>query len=368
MNRSVLPFTCGSLLAVLVSAQPLYLGSSHREGQAGLYVTHFDAQKGSLSQPRRLTGKQPFFFAITADGSHLYASGHQDAGETPSVLRSYAIEADGSVRLIDTLAFPGRIPLHLSLSPDERFALVANYLTPTVVSIPLRPHGKLGAVVAAVTLTGASIHPDRQDHAYPHSVNFSPDGRFAYVADRGTDRIGGYAFDPPSGTLQPLGRVMVTRPGAGPRHLSWHPDGTRAYVINEINGSLTPHLYDPATGHLTEGPSYPTVSNADPTLNLSAEVKVHPNGRFVYATNRGPNTIAVFEIADGTGLEFKQSISTGGDHPRYFVIDPSGQWLIVCNQHSNRVNVFALDPITGRLTATAQGLDFPHPTDLKFAP
>ncbi len=356
------------LLPVLLSAQPLYLGSADREGAAGLYLTEFDAATGALSEPRRLTEVQPFFFQLSQDGRFLYASGHEGSSDTPAVLRSYAVATDHSLRLIDTRAFAGRIPLHLVLSKDNRFAVVANYLTPTAVTIPLRPNGNLGPIAAEVTLTGSSIHPERQDHSYPHSVNLSPDDRYAYVADRGTDRLGAYAFDAETGKLIPLKRPITARPGAGPRHLSWHPDGTRAYVINEINGSLTPYTYDATTGHLTEGPGYPTLATDDTATNFSAEVKVHPNGRFVYATNRGPNTIAVFAVGDGDHLKRIQIIPTGGDHPRYMVIDPSGKWLIVCNRFAHRVNVFALDPTTGLLTATEHGLDFPNPTDLKFAP
>ena len=356
------------LLPVLLSAQPLFLGSADRDGAAGLYVTDFDPVTGALAQPRRLSDAQPFFFQFSRDGQFLYATGHEGAGETPAVLHAYALSTNHKLEPRDTRAFAGRVPLHLVLSQNEAFAVVANYFTPTVVTIPLLPEGKIGPVATEVILTGSSIHPDRQNHSYPHSVNLSPDDRYAYVADRGTDRIGAYAFDRETGNLTTLPSPITARPGAGPRHLSWHPDGSRAYVINEINGSLTPYLYDAETGHLSEGPSYPTLATDDPTANFSAEVKVHPSGRFVYASNRGPNTVAVFAIGAGDKLSRIQIIPTGGDHPRYMVIDPSGQWLIVSNKNTHRVSVFALDPNTGLLTATDQGLDFPAPTDLKFAP
>ncbi len=357
----------GFLLPVILPAQPLFVASSDNDA-VGIYVTNFDATSGALAPPRRLIIDRTFFFGFNAEGSLLYASGHQGDGDTPAVLRSYSVKADQSLVPIDTCTLPGRIPLHLSVSPDDRFALVANYLTASVVSIPLHADGSMGAIAAQAILTGSSIHPQRQDHSYPHSVNFSPDGKFAYVADRGTDRIGSYAFNRVTGQLAELNPPVVTRVGAGPRHLSFHPDKKRLYVINEINGSLTPYRYDARTGRLSEGPSYPTTADDQTTLNTSAEVKVHPHGRFVYATNRGPNTVAVFSVGEDTNLRFVQRIGSGGDHPRYMALHPDGRWLIVNNKNSSRISVFALDPDTGRLTATDQGLDFPSPADLHFLP
>ena len=367
--RSCLPLLIVTLpVTPPTSAQPLYLGSAAPAPAAGLYRAHFDPDTGTFSDLRQLAPDQPFFFRLSTDGHTLYATGHEGASETPGVLRSYSVKADKSLTLTDTQTFPGKVPLHLSLSPDARFALVANYLTANVHSLPLLPGGDLAPAVDTVTLTGSGIHPDRQNHAYPHSVNYSPDGRFAFVCDRGADRIASYAVNVEHGTLTALERQVMTRPGSGPRHLAFHPDGQRAYVINEINGSLTAYHYDRTTGHLQEGPSYPTVATDDATLNFSAEVAVHPQGGYVYTSNRGPDTLTVFAVGAGTQLEWIQTIPSGGQHPRYFAIDPTGRWLLCSNRHSDRVTIFALNPQTGQLTPTPQHLDLPVPLGLAFAP
>ena len=349
---------------------PVLLGSAGGDQAApGLFLADFDPASGTLSAPRRLTDTQPFFFRPSRDGTRIFVTGHVGTSASPGVLRTLALDrAAGTATELGVVATHGRTPLHLSVSADEAFVLVAHYSTPNVVSVPVAADGSLGPPVATVTLSGRSIHPERQDHAYPHSVNLSPDQRFAYVCDRGTDRIAGFAFDPASGALTPLGHAMTALPGAGPRHLAWHPDGSTAYVINEINGSLTPYAYDPAQGHLTAGPSHPTLAIDDTRENFSAEVVVHPNGRFIYVSNRGPDTLAVFARDPAGSLRRIQIIPTGGGHPRYFAIDATGRWLIVSNRHSDLITVFALDPATGRLSATAQSLSLPTPLGLAFVP
>ncbi|MBK1879329.1 lactonase family protein [Pelagicoccus mobilis] len=351
--------------APTMPATPLYIASADNEGQAGIYLAHFDPNDGSLSTPSKLIGERPFFFKLSANGEHLYLTTHQGQSDNAAALHSYRIEPDNTLAPLNSVPFPGRIPLHIDLHPEGTHALVANYLTPTVVSIAIREDGSLSQVTDEVTLTGSSIHPKRQDHSYPHSSFFSPDGKYAYVCDRGTDRLGSYAFDPSNDTLTPLTRPIVARPGAGPRHLAWHPDGTGLFVINEINGSLTHYAYDTATGYLSEGNTYPTTAPDQTAENFSAEVRIHPNGKFIYASNRGPDTLAVFKIADDHSLTLVQRISSGGQHPRYFEIHPSGEWLIVSNKNSDNLTLFSLDPATGQLTAKSN-TPFPAPTGLAF--
>lgn len=355
-------------------ASTLFVGSAGGPEQApGLFAATFDSTTGTLTAPARLATGQPFFFLLNRAGDRLYATGHDGEGATPSVLRTYAVDpASAALTLRAIQPLGGKVPVHATLTPDAHFALVAHYLTPTVVCLAVPcggpAHPAPSTVAASVTLTGASLSPDRQDHAYPHSVNLSPDGHFAYVCDRGADRIAAFVLDRATGALTPLDRPILTRPGAGPRHLTFHPDGTRAYVVNEINGSLTVYRHDPVSGHLTEGASYPAIPGDFTGENLSAEVRVHPNGRFVYVSNRGPDTLAGFAIGDGDRLSPVQTIASGGAHPRYFVIDPTGRWLLCSNRLSDSVTVFALNPSSGRLTRTAHPLTVPTPLGLVFRP
>lgn len=351
-------------------AAAVLLGSAGDDTAApGLFLADFDPATGTVSSPRRLTADQPFFFRPSADGTRIYVTGHAGDSATPGVLRTLALDRRaGAVSALGSVATGGRLPLHLSLTADESFAFVAHYRTPTVVSVPVASDGSLGSPAATVTLRGRSIHPDRQDHAYPHSVNPSPDDRFVYVCDRGADRLAAFAFDTATGALTPLPHPVTTRPGAGPRHLAWSTDHTTAFVVNEINGSLTPYAYDATHGHLTEGPSWPALATDDTRENFSAEVAVHPNGRFIYVSNRGPDTLAVFARDPAGRLERIQIIPTGGAHPRYFAIDPTGRWLLVSNRHSDRITVFTLDPATGRLAATPSTLTLPEPLGLAFIP
>lgn len=356
--------------ATLADAEGLQAYLACAGDNAGIHRIVFDPDEGNIALAERVAdGPNPFFLGASSDGRFLYATCRDDSlGERSGIFQSYSISPDnGSLLLLEEVPTEGSIPVHFTIAPKGRFAAVSHYLTPTVLTLPLHPDGSLGTLTVPQTLEGSSIHPQRQSHSYPHSITFHPSSRFAYVCDRGSDRIATFAVDPITGQLASANPAYARlRPGAGPRHMAFHPDQKRAYVINEINGSITELTIDSKTGAVQEGPSYPTLPETFLGENFSAEVAVHPNGKTIYASNRGHDSIAVFAVGEGVELKRIQIVPSGGQHPRHFTIDPTGNWLLVSNRHSDRISVFRISLETGRLDSTDNDLLISQPLHLVF--
>jgi len=262
----------------------------------------------------------------------------------------------------------GAAPCHISLDREGKWLLGANYSGGSVFVLPIGEDGKLGEATALVKHEGRSVDPRRQTAPHAHSINLGPAGRFAFAADLGLDKVLIYRFDAAKGTLTPNDPPFAAAaPGAGPRHFSFHPTGKWAYAINEMNCTVTAYACDAAKGALAPIQSISTLPKGFEGNNSCAEVLVHPLGRFLYGSNRGHDSIAVFAVDAGTGrLTALGHEPTGGKHPRNFRIDPAGKYLLAANRDTNNVVVFGIDAATGGLKPTGHSVSVPGPNCVKM--
>jgi 6-phosphogluconolactonase len=375
--RLVLCIGVAVALAGQVAAEKsliVYFGTYTGEKSEGIYVSRLDLASGSLTPPVLAAAiTSPSFLAVHPNQNYLYAVnevGKFEGKESGSV-SAFSIDAKtGTLTLLNQESSVGTGPAHLIVDPSGRNVLVANYGGGSIAALPVGADGRLKPSTAFVQHTGSSVNPQRQKQPHAHSINVDPGNRFAYTADLGLDKVLIYKFDAGKGTLvandPPFAPV---KPGAGPRHFAFHPKGRFAYVINEIDLTVTAFSADAAKGGLTE---IQTVSSLPPGESMqkgfsTAEVQVHPSGRFLYGSNRGHNSLSVFSIDEKTGrLTYVENVPTQGSTPRGFGIDPTGAFLLAGNQRSDSVVVFRIDAKAGRLTPTGQTLTMGSPVCVKF--
>jgi 6-phosphogluconolactonase len=350
----------------------VYFGTYTGPKSKGIYVAPFDAATGKLGTLRVAAETQnPSFLALHPTRPLLYAVNEVDdyEGQKAGSVSAFAIDpATGDLRALSRASSRGTAPCHLFVDSSGGHVLVANYSSGSVASLPIRADGGVEAPSSFVQHAGTGADPKRQKGPHGHMIETDKANRFALAADLGLDQILVYRFDATSGALTPATPPYASlAPGSGPRHFAFSPDGKDVYVLNEMKVTVTALKY--ADGKLTE---YQTVSampgGAEPTpADSGAEIVVHPSGRFVYSSQRGPDNIAVFARDAATGrLTLVEHVASGGKTPRGFGIDPSGRWMLVGNQKSDQVVVFAIDPQTGRLTATGQTAEVGAPVAVTF--
>lgn len=362
-----------------VSAQAgemlVYVGTyTNNEKSKGIYVSRLNLTTGRLSEPQLAAETtSPSFLAIHPDGRHLYAANEVRTfgGQQTGAVSAFAIDkATGTLKALNQQSSGGSGPAHLVVDATGRVVLVANYGGGSVAALPIAADGSLKAPSSVVQHTGSSVDPKRQTKPYAHSINVDPANRFAYAADLGIDKILIYRLDPAAGTLVANTPASASvAPGSGPRHFAFHPARPYAYVINEMLLTVTAFRHDPASGALSEIQSITTLPpGQSPQTGFStAEVQVHPSGRFLYGSNRGHDSLTVFAIDEASGrLTFVENEPTQGSVPRGFGIDPTGQYLLAGNQRSDTVVVFRIDQKTGHLTPTGQTLSIGAPVCVKF--
>jgi 6-phosphogluconolactonase len=346
----------------------VYFGTHSSGPGIGFSVAHFDTDTGVLTKPRFLTeAVEPAFFVIHPDGRHLYTC---NSG-SPGGVSAYEIErATGQLTLLNKVPAGGGDPSYLCLDRTGRYVLFANYDGGNIAVLALKPDGSLGGRTAFVQHTGRSVDPRRQTHAYAHSIIVDPTNRFALVADLGVDRLFVYRFDEKTGSLQPNDPPFATiRPGSGPRHVKFHPNGRWVYLISEMGCTVTAFHWDSAHGALQEFQTISTLPADFKGISNCAEIEIHPNGRFLYGSNRGHDSLAVFTIDPDTGrLAPLEHVSTQGKTPRNFAFDPTGKWIICTNHGSDNAVVFRVDEATGRLTPAGQPVSVPSPFCERFLP
>jgi 6-phosphogluconolactonase len=280
---------------------------------------------------------------------------------------AFSIGEDGKLTLLNQQPSGGAGPCHISIDPTGRNALVANYAGGSVASLPIEADGKLKEASAFIQHTGSSVNPQRQKEPHAHSINLSADNRFALVADLGLDKVFVYKFDPEKGTLS-AGGAGVVPAGSGPRHFAFHPGGKFAYVINELTSTVTAFSWDAQAGALEAIQTTTTLPAGHVGNNSTAEVQVHPSGKFLYGSNRGHDSIAVFSIDPGSGkLTALENEPTRGKTPRNFGIHPSGRWLIAANQNSGTLSVYRIEQ-DGKLEPVGEPVECPSPVCVKFLP
>jgi 6-phosphogluconolactonase len=351
----------------------VFVGTSAGSGKSkGIYRFRFDPGTGTAG-PVELAAEaaNPTWVGIHPDGRFLYsvnAIADFQGGKAGAVSAFALDRKTGALTLLNQQPSGGPGPCHLTVDAAAKNVLVANYGGGSAAVLPIGEDGRLAPASCFIQHSGRSADPKRQEGPHAHSVNLDAANRHAFVADLGLDRVLVYRFDGSKGTLTPNEPASAaTAPGAGPRHFAFHPSGRYAYVINELDSTVTAFTYDAGAGALRELQVISTLPAGFAAENYPAEVQVHPSGRFLYGSNRGHDSIAIFTIDPETGkLTSAGHTPSGGKWPRNFRIDPSGTWMVVGNQNSDNVLVFRIDPERGTLTQHGQSFEAPAPSCFKF--
>jgi len=352
----------------------VYVGTYTKEDSKGIYAYRLDVATGKLvSLGLVAETPNPSFLAVHPKRHYLYAVSEIDTYEDQKSGAVSAFSVDsrtGKLTFLNKVSSRGAGPCYVAMDGSGKNILVANYVGGSVAVLPVKGDGRLEEASAFVQHSGSSVNPQRQQGPHAHSINVSPDNRFAIAADLGLDSLLVYRFDAARGSLASNDPGFVKlNPGAGPRHFAFHPQGRFVYAINEIQSTVTAFSYDAERGVLRELQTISTLPKDFQGENSTAEVRVHPNGRFLYGSNRGHDSIAVFAIDPRAGtLTPVEHVATQGKTPRNFGIDPTGSYLFAANQESHNIVVFRILPLTGRLKPTGQVLDAPFPVCVKFLP
>jgi 6-phosphogluconolactonase len=387
MTRSHLPrafvFFCSLALFVSLSASAaepqkgkylFYVGTYTQEGSSskGIYAYRYDAstqEVTSLGLAAETTN--PSWVALHPNGRFLYAVNEVQTYNGPNSggVSAFSIDrATGKLTFLNEVASRGADPCYITVDQSGKYVLVANYTGGSIAAFPISDDGKLGNSSAFVQHTGHGLNPKRQEAAHAHSIDLSPDERFAFVDDLGLDELLVYKFNKSKGSLKPNNPPFAKLDaGAGPRHFALHPSGQFAYVVSELASTVTAFSIDLKTGTLHRSQSISTLPDDFKGENDDAEIRMHPSGKFLYASNRGHDSIAVFAIDSSKGtLTPIEHTSTGGKTPRSFEIDPPGTLLFAENQQSNNIVIFRIDEKTGKLTPTGKVLEVGQPVCVKF--
>lgn len=376
--------TIGFMLSLSFPAQStfaadeawVYVGTYTRGSDSqGIYQLLMDSQTGKLTHLATTKNvDNPSFLAIHPDQKTLFAVNEigDFQGRKAGAVSAFAIDAKtGALKFLNQQSSRGAAPCHLVVDATGKYVLVANYTGGNICSLPILKSGKLKESASFVQHTGSSVNPARQKAPHAHSINLDKQNQHAIVADLGIDQLLVYQFNSEDGSLKPNTIPgMKLPPGAGPRHFTFHPTGKWGYVINELNRTITAMDYDAKHGSFQVIQTISTVPEGTSAKgNSTAEVQVHPSGKFLYGSNRGPNTLAMYRIDPLTGkltsLGFQ---STGGAIPRNFKIDPTGKFLLAANQETNNIVVFKINQQTGLLEETGHEIQVPKPVCIKFLP
>ena len=341
-----------------------------RDGRGeGINVYRMDPASGAWAHVQLLADvPNPSFLALDHGQRHLYCV---HGGDGYSRVSAFAIDpSSGQLTLLGSQPSGGPNPVALAVDLADRFLVVANYANGTVAALPINEDGSLGPAGDLATLTGQpGPHPTEQPGSRPHHVFFDPAGRFVAIPDKGLDRVFLFRLDHPSGKLVPSDPPSVqARPGAAPRHGAFHPVSPHAYVNNELDSTLTTYAYDPDRGVLEPLQVVSTIPPGFTVRNTTAEIAIAPSGRFVYVSNRGHDSIAIFAIdPDSATVTPVGWEPTRGEKPRYFGLDPSGSFLYAANQRSDMIVTFRVDQTSGQLTPTGQVVRTGSPVCIVFA-
>jgi 6-phosphogluconolactonase len=357
-----------------------YVGTYTGKDSKGIYLFRLETKNPDVSQnvmlvPLGLAAeiRSPSFLALDPKRRLLFAVNemNQFDGQPGGAASAFSIDpATGKLTLINQQSTKGSGPCHLVLDDTGRNLIVANYGSGSVAVIPVAEDGRLSAASSFVQHEGSSVNPSRQEGPHAHCVTMSPDNKFAFVCDLGLDQILSYRFDAENGKLTPNEPAFASsKPGAGPRHIEFRPDGKFAYAINELNSTVTTYAYDPEKGTLTEVQTVSSLPEYFDGPNTGAEIAVHPSGKYVYVSNRGHESVVLFEIDRDKGtLTYVEEQSTGGKTPRHFGIQPSGKHMAIANQNSGTLLLCRIDDGNGRLKPSGVFAEVPSPACVVFLP
>jgi 6-phosphogluconolactonase len=342
----------------------VYFGTHTAGAGLGFSLSHFDTTTGALSKPEfLLEAPAPAYFIITPDRRHLYTC------NSTGFVSAYAVDgATAQLKLLNQQPSGGGDPSYISLDRSGRYVFVANYDGGNIAAWRLRPDGGIGERTAFVQHTGSGVNPQRQSHAFAHSIRVDATNRFVLVADLGLDKLFVYKFDVKNGSLTPNDPPFATvKPGSGARHVVFHPNGRWVYLITEMGNTVIQFEWDAKRGGLKEVQTVSTLPADFKGVSTCSELRVHPNGKFAYASNRGDDSIAVFAIDAKTGrLTAIQHVPSGGKTPRNFDFDPAGRWMLTTNHGNNVAMVLRIDQTTGKLTPVGSPVPVPSPYCPRF--
>jgi 6-phosphogluconolactonase len=355
----------------------VYIGTytSGKSKSEGIYVYKLNLDSGEL-KPFLIVKNvvEPSYLTIDKDCKYLYAVNEtvEYEGAKSGAVSAFSInQKTGDLTFLNKQPSLGGAPCYVTVSENQKFVLVANYVGGNVSVYPIETGGKLGASIELKQNVGTGPNKDRQEAAHAHSINLDEKNRFAMACDLGVDKVFIYGFDHKTGKLKPNAaqEIYQTKPGAGPRHFAFHKSEKFAFLINELDSTLTSLAFDSKKGTLAEIQTVKTLPESyTGKNNTCADIHISPNGKFVYGSNRGHDSIAVFKLDEKTGrLDYVEHTLTGGKTPRNFVISHDGKFLLAANQNSDSINVFRIDEKSGKLSQTGFTAKVPSPVCLKFA-
>jgi len=350
-----------------------YVGTyTAKTSSKGIYALRFDAKKGQLTSIGVAAETvDPSFLAVHPNGKYLYAVNEISTfnGGAGGAVSAFSINAKtGALKFLNQVPTRGAGPCHVSLDKNGAYVLVANYDGGSIASFAVHDEGSLGTASGFVQHSGSGPDKERQEGPHAHWIGTSPDNRFALAVDLGLDQVIVYGFDSSKGIFTPmLSGFAKVKPGAGPRHLAFHPNGKFAYVLSEMDSSVTVFSYQAKNGAFSSLETISALPKDYAGRKEAAEIAVDPSGKFLYTSNRGHDSMAIFEINPAKGtLKSLGQVLSGGQTPRHFAIDPTGNYLLAENQESNNIVVFHIDPATGNLTPTGQTIEVPSPVCITF--
>jgi 6-phosphogluconolactonase len=349
----------------------VYIGTYTNTGSKGIYIYKLNADGELRAVSVTENNANPSYLALHPSGQYLYAVNEvPGAGGRQSAAVAYKVHADdGSLTQLNKAATLGAGPCHLSVYPDGRYLLVANYAGGSVTVLPILSDGSLGEATCFKQHKGASVVADRQEAAHAHFIHANAEGTVIFVCDLGVDKIFIYQLDTKSGQLQPNDPpYQTTRAGSGPRHLTIHPNGRSVYVINELDSTLDVYEYNCDCRTVTHQQTLTTVPSDFTGTNYCSAIHIHPSGQYLYGSNRGMDTIVTYRINPASGLlQLMDYTDTQGNYPRDFAIDANGRWLLVANQNSDNLVLFQVDNQTGHLASHGVVAQVPRPVCVKIS-
>jgi 6-phosphogluconolactonase len=357
----------------------VYVGTYTGRQSKGIYAYRLDAKAAAAGeavlQPLGLAVEtpSPSFLVVEPKRRLVFAANEIDSfeGKTTGAVSAFAVDAaTGKLKLINQQPSMGTGPCHVALDRDGKFLFVANYNSGSFAVLPVAADGRLGAPTTVIQNAGKSVNAERQSGPHAHGITFDPANRFVFFVDLGLDQILGYRFDSTTGKLTPTDPAFAAvKAGSGCRHLVFRPDGKFAYAMNEMASTVTVFSYDANKGKLTEVQSLSALPPGSDAKSSGAEIAVHPSGKWLYASNRGHDSVTQFEIDQQKGtITFAATQPSGGKIPRHFAFFPSGKQLAVANQNSNSILLCRADEKTGRLQAAGAPIDVPSPVCVVFLP
>lgn len=350
----------------------VFIGPYTDNGSEGIYSFQFNPEDGKTTQPiLAAISDNPSFIAVDNEGKILYAVNevdNYDKNSSGAISVYELVKGTGKLNLVQQVSSLGAHPAHLSIDKTGKYLLVANYTSGNIAVFPISKDGRLGEHTALIQNYGSSVNPERQTSPHAHFIQVSNDNKFVMVADLGIDKILIFQFDSTTGSLNPHEHAYINlSPGSGPRHLAFGPSGKFLYVLNELTSTITVFDFDPTTSSSQSKQTISTLRENFEGTNTAAEILVDAKGKFLYASNRGDNSIVQFSIDPVSGMLTSIAwTSSGGKAPRNFEIDPTGRWLFSANQNSDNILLFKIDQENGGLINTNQTINIKSPVCIKF--